>query len=617
MRTVFPNGRAVGLVVLFVVAIFFLTALHLNQPETVSYGKVSLPRDVQNRRNIEDAVVDKINHDKGEEAQSKSENAVPKPEEGIQKHEEQPPNIQQPEVNKEDNGAGEGNPDEDIKEHKENPELDVNESENDQLPEKENVEKINVVAEPPKPQAVDLENAQRKEFVKKMAKHAWAGYRKFAWGFNEVRPLAKRSNHQPIFGGEKMGATIVDGADTLYIMGLHDEYEQAREFIKVNFTINDVKGQISTFEATIRFTGGFLALYALTKDSLYLDKAVEVADALLPAFNTKTGIALSNVNVHEKTASNYGWVTGSSSILSEFGSLHLEYLYLAKLTGNKAYEDKVQRIRDVLEKSKKKDGLYANYVDPKTGEFVGSHVSLGALGDSFYEYLIKSYVHTDKQDKQAYYMYRNVSEAIQKHMIFTSKSGLKYAAELRRGKAEHKMSHLSCFCPGMFALEADVEQDVDRKKRVMELAEDLGHTCHESYARATTGIGPEMFYFNSEEDATAKSAENGFILRPEAIEGWFYLWRLTNKEKYKQWIWDAVQAIEKYCKKENGYVGLKNVYDENSGFDDVQQSFFIAETLKYAYLTFADDEISLQKWVFNTEAHPFPIGFENMKKADN
>lgn len=50
------------------------------------------------------------------------------------------------------------------------------------------------------------------------------------------------------------------------------------------------------------------------------------------------------------------------------------------------------------------------------------------------------------------------------------------------------------------------------------------------------------------------------------------------------------------------------------GKDDVQQSFFIAETLKYAYLTFSDEDLPLSKWVFNTEAHPFPIGFDQMQR---
>lgn len=97
----------------------------------------------------------------------------------------------------------------------------------------------------------------------------------------------------------------------------------------------------------------------------------------------------------------------------------------------------------------------------------------------------------------------------------------------------------------------------------MTFAEELGHTCHESYARSTTGIGPEMFYFKGEDDATSKNGENGYILRPEAIEGWFYLWRLTRKDKYKKWIWDAIKSIEKYCRTDHGYVGLKNVYNIN------------------------------------------------------
>ena len=42
--------------------------------------------------------------------------------------------------------------------------------------------------------------------------------------------------------------------------------------------------------------------------------------------------------------------------------------------------------------------------------------------------------------------------------------------------------------------------------------------------------------------------------------------------------------------------------------DDVQQSFFLAETLKYLYLIFSDDgTMDLEQWVLNTEAHPLPV----------
>ncbi|CAI5451553.1 unnamed protein product [Caenorhabditis angaria] len=117
-----------------------------------------------------------------------------------------------------------------------------------------------------------------------------------------------------------------------------------------------------------------------------------------------------------------------------------------------------------------------------------------------------------------------------------------------------------------------------------------------------------MFYFNNYDEATSKHGENGYIQRPEVIEGWFYLWRLTGKEMYREWVWDAVQSIDKYCRVDAGFTGLQNVYSLNSGRDDVMQSFFLAETLKYAYLTFADNSlISLENWVFNTEAHPLPV----------
>lgn len=104
-----------------------------------------------------------------------------------------------------------------------------------------------------------------------------------------------------------------------------------------------------------------------------------------------------------------------------------------------------------------------------------------------------------------------------------------------------------------------------------------------------------------------------FILRPEVIEGWFYLWRVTKETKYRDWAWDAAQAIETHCRTENGYSGIRNVDEDQVDQDDVQQSFFLAETLKYLYLIFSSDElISFDHWVFNTEAHPLPIKNRNV-----
>ena len=59
---------------------------------------------------------------------------------------------------------------------------------------------------------------------------------------------------------------------------------------------------------------------------------------------------------------------------------------------------------------------------------------------------------------------------------------------------------------------------------------------------------------------------------------------------------------------EHGYAGLRDVRKAPPKHDDTQQSYFLAETLKYLYLMFSDpDTMSLDEWVFNTEAHPLRI----------
>ena len=89
------------------------------------------------------------------------------------------------------------------------------------------------------------------------------------------------------------------------------------------------------------------------------------------------------------------------------------------------------------------------------------------------------------------------------------------------------------------------------------------------------------FRFNEGAEAKAlRAQEKYYILRPETFESYFILWRLTHDQKYRDWGWDAVQAIERYCRSPGGFSGIKNVYLEDPQKDDVQQSFFIAEVLK-------------------------------------
>ncbi|XP_017114958.1 mannosyl-oligosaccharide alpha-1,2-mannosidase IA isoform X3 [Drosophila elegans] len=449
---------------------------------------------------------------------------------------------------------------------------------------------------------------EKRNQVVKMMEHAWHNYKLYAWGKNELRPLSQRPHSGSIFGSYDLGATIVDGLDTLYIMGLEKEYREGRDWIERKFSLDNISAELSVFETNIRFVGGMLTLYAFTGDPLYKEKAQHIADKLLPAFQTPTGIPYALVNTKTGVAKNYGWASGGSSILSEFGTLHLEFAYLSDITGNPLYRERVQTIRQVLKEIEKPKGLYPNFLNPKTGKWGQLHMSLGALGDSYYEYLLKAWLQSGQTDEEAREMYDEAMLAIMDKMVRFSPGGLTYVSDLKFDRLEHKMDHLACFSGGLFALGAATRQN-DYTDKYMEVGKGITNTCHESYIRAPTQLGPEAFRFSEAVEARAlRSQEKYYILRPETFESYFVLWRLTHDQKYRDWGWEAVLALEKHCRTAHGYCGLRNVYQQEPQKDDVQQSFFLAETLKYLYLLFSDDSVlPLDEWVFNTEAHPLPI----------
>lgn len=454
----------------------------------------------------------------------------------------------------------------------------------------------------------DEETRQRRDKIKEMMKHAWDNYVKYAWGKNELRPITKRAHSASIFGTMPVGATILDGLDTLYIMGLQDEFKKGRDWVANELNIDSLTSDVSVFEVNIRFVGGLLACYALTGDVIFRDKAQEIADKLLPAFQTPTGIPNALVNFRTGSSKNYGWASGGSSILSEFGTLHLEFAYLSDVTGNPVYRSKVDHIRQFIRSLEKPKGLYPNYLNPKTGKWGQHHISMGALGDSFYEYLLKAWMQSNKEDNEARQMFDDAMQAVMQHMLHTSSSGLMYFSELKYDRPEHKMDHLGCFSGGLLAI-ASKSLKNEMSDKYMDIADKVTNTCHESYVRSPTKLGPESFRFTGGVEARAiKSSEKYYILRPEVIESYFYMYRLTKDQKYRDWGWQAVEALEKHCRVPGGYTGLKNVDTDEPLQDDVQQSFFLAETLKYLYLLYSDDAlISLDQWVFNTEAHPLPI----------
>ncbi|CAN8268881.1 unnamed protein product [Cochlearia groenlandica] len=444
-------------------------------------------------------------------------------------------------------------------------------------------------------------DAQRMQRVKEAMIHAWSSYEKYAWGQDELQPQTKDGVDS--FGG--LGATMIDALDTLYIMGLHEQFQKAREWVATSLDF-DKDYDASMFETTIRVVGGLLSAYDLSGDKLFLDKAKDIADRLLPSWDTQSGIPYNFINLRHGSPHNAIWA-GGNSILADSGTEQLEFIALSQRTGDPKYQQKVEKVISVLNKNFPADGLLPIYINPDTAEPSSySTTTFGAMGDSFYEYLLKVWVFGNKTSEVKHYrdMWEKSMNGLLSLVKISTPSSFTYICEKSGDSLTDKMDELACFAPGMLALGASGYNDPAEAKKFLSLAEELAWTCYNFYQSTPTKLAGENYFFNSGSDMSVGTSWN--ILRPETVESLFYLWRLTGNETYQEWGWNIFEAFEKNSRIESGYVGLKDV---NTGVkDNKMQSFFLAETLKYLYLLFSPTTvIPLDEWVFNTEAHPLKI----------
>lgn len=535
----------------------------------------------------------------------------------------------------------------------------------------------------------------RAERVKQAVKHAYRGYEDYAFPQDELRPITGKGMNQ--YNG--WGVTAFDSLDTLYLLGLKDEYNRALKLVEqANFrVVTSVKGTIPYFETVIRYLGGMLSAYALSKDPILLRRAMDLADTLEPIFNSSSGLPM--YEFHPKTNRSMGSKTG---ILAEIASWQLEYTYLAKVSGEKKYLDHVHNLNNIFCNAdlSKTNGVLPIAWDitkgsPATHE---SRVSMGAQADSAHEYLLKQYLLTAKTDRANLELYLHTASHILTNLLYLSpKRQLLYVTDTKQTvngpTPNHVFEHLSCFLPGLLALGAhtlpldnlsELGIDLARfgtearfgnasqahrtvnnfnvKKLHLWAAEGLAQSCWLSYADQPTGLGPDEMTMPSYKEGTfvwsdalaawVKSSTNdistlwidameswkasgskgripglgvpvpvkdksakeytmrrqGYLLRPETVESFYILWKATGDAKWRTRGWAIFEALERETKAESGYVTLKDVAWSPGVRGNSMPSFFLAETLKYLYLLFSEDDLlPLDKWVFNTEAHPLPV----------
>jgi len=434
------------------------------------------------------------------------------------------------------------------------------------------------------PLAVNSVRAQRSN--KKLAAevkaeflHAWTGYKKYAWGHDDLKPLSKTHHDwypQPLL------MTPVDALDTMILMELNDEAAATKQYILDNLSF-DKDIEVQNFEITIRLLGGLLTNYQLTGDKRLLNLAEDLGNRLLPVFNSPTGMPYRYVNL--KT----GKVSKPVSNPAETGTLIVEFGTLSKLTGKPIFFEKAKRALVETYNCRSKIGLVGEWINVETGEWTNtdSHIS-GAI-DSYYEYLLKcSLLFGDNDCKR---MWNESIGSINKYLADELRADgevqLWYGhADMNTGaRRATTYGALDAFFPAVLALGGDLKR-----------AKLLQDSAFRMWKHA--GIEPEEFNYRAQ-----KITSPAYHLRPEIVESTYYLYRYTKDERYL-WMGERLwRDFVKHCRTDDAYAALKSV--ETMEKSDAMQSFLFAETFKYFYLLFAPPgRLDFDKVIFNTEAHP-------------
>jgi len=405
--------------------------------------------------------------------------------------------------------------------------------------------------------------------------HAWQGYERYAWGHDELLPLSR--GHRDWYPASFV-MTPVDAYDTMLLMGLTDEAARAKTLIldSLNF---DRDFPVQVFEITIRLLGGLISAYQMDGDPRFLGLARDLGNRLLPAFGSPTGMPYRFVNLRT------GAVSGPVSNPAEIGTLMLEFGTLSKLTNDPRYYDTAKRAVTVLFARRSSIGLVGSTIDVRTGAWVekDSHVSGGI--DSYYEYLLKAWLLFRDPDFQR--MWDSSIAAVNRYLPDERPTGLWYGhADMDTGA--RTLTHFGAL-DAYFAAVLAKSGDTARATRLMQSI----------YRMWTTfGIEPEELDY-----VTMRPVAAGYVLRPEALESAFYLYRITGAERYREMARVMVDSLLHYCGAETGYTALKSVVTKERL--DQMESFFLAETLKYSYLIFAPPgTLDFDAVIFNTEAHP-------------
>ncbi|XP_038863645.1 ER degradation-enhancing alpha-mannosidase-like protein 1 [Salvelinus namaycush] len=473
----------------------------------------------------------------------------------------------------------------------------------------------------------DTLKLKMKGMAKDMFYFGYDNYMKYAFPEDELNPIdcqgrgpdvlnPSNININDVLGNYSL--TLIDTLDTLLVLGNVSEFHRAVKLV-IDTVSFDKDSTVQVFEANIRILGSLISAHILLTDPKHpfgdvglddydnelLHLAHDLAVRLLPAFeNTSTGIPHPRVNLKSGVSPdsiNETCTSGAGSLLVEFG-------ILSRLIGDSTFEWVARRaVRALWNLRSNETGLLGNVVNIQTGQWVGIQSGLGAGMDSFYEYLLKSYILFG--EKEDYRMFQASYESIQNHLRMGREScnegegdpPLYVNVNMFNGQIMNTwMDSLQAFFPGLLVLNGDVEEAI---------------CMHAFYYAIWKRFGALPERYNWQLQAPDVLV---YPLRPELVESTYLLYQATKNPFYLHVGMDILESLEKNAKVRCGYATLHHVVDKSK--EDRMESFFLSETCKYLYLLFDDDNPlhkSENKYIFTTEGHVVPIDTRFREKQWN
>lgn len=299
--------------------------------------------------------------------------------------------------------------------------------------------------------------------------------------------------------------------------------------------------------------------------------------------------------------------------------MQLEFRTLTALTGDVKYKNAADAATSAIRQAGR--GLLPVHLTPPDQfppKAMSDNIQMGALADSYYEYLLKQWIQSPAE-AQLKNMWLDMMEELPTLVHGNGKgkySPLRLLERTASGKTLYKQDHLSCFTPGMIALGLhglpDDDLSVTRRNKTewLAIAEGLVEGCAEMWTYTQTGLAPEYTPIQQSPPFNLQSAPSQAahsFLRPETAESLFYLYRATGNPRYRKLGKKMFHALEKHARVDAGYATVVDVNTIPAQKLDEMQSFVLSETFKYLYLLFSPvSQLDLDSYVLNTEGHPLP-----------